>query len=350
MNETKRIKIAQFGLGPIGISSLQLLARKSWVEVVGGIDIRPELIGKPLSEVLGDSDSFGSAKVYGSFEELLENTEVDAIIHTAGSRAEQSFAQMRPMVEHGIAVVSSCEELLYPALRAPETTREIDELCKRTGARILGTGVNPGYVLDVLPICLSGVCAAVKGVYGERVVDAATRRQPLQKKVGSGMEPEEFKALAAQGKAGHAGFQESLALIANALGWKIGTIEETIQPVIADHDIETEYFSVKTGQTAGLHQIVKAETAEGFSIHLDLKMYLDAKNPHDSIQLESSPPMNATVSGGVAGDLATVAALVNAIPSLLKAQPGVRLMTDLPVPHCSESLGTDPANVPETVI
>ncbi|MGE9271281.1 MAG: hypothetical protein ACQKBU_10800 [Verrucomicrobiales bacterium] len=348
MKNEKRIKVAQFGLGPIGISSLKLLAQKGWVEVVGGIDIRPELIGLPLSKVTGEPDSLGDSIVYGSFEKLLEATEVDAIVHTAGSKAEQSFAQIRPMMEHGIAVVSSCEELLFPKLRAPETTREIDELCQKTGGRVLGTGVNPGYVLDVLPICLSGVCAHVKGVYGERVVNASTRRQPLQKKVGSGMEPETFRALAAEGKAGHAGFQESLALIANSLGWKIGTITETIDPVIADHDIKTEYFSVETGKTAGLHQTVKAETAEGFWIHLDLKMYLDAKDPHDSIRLESAPPIEATVDGGVAGDLATVAALVNAIPSLLEAKPGVRLMTELCIPHCQESLGTKPATESKT--
>ncbi|MBC2601889.1 NAD(P)H-dependent amine dehydrogenase family protein [Puniceicoccus vermicola] len=350
MNINKRIKVAQFGLGPIGISSLRLLARKSWVEVVGGIDIRPELIGRSLGEITGDLSSFPEAKVYESFAALLASTEVDAIVHTAGSKAEQSFAQIRPMLEHGIAVVSSCEELLFPALRAPETTQEIDELCQTTGGRVLGTGVNPGYVLDVLPICLSGVCASVKGVYGERVVDASTRRQPLQKKVGSGMDPEEFRSLASQGKAGHAGFQESLALIANSLGWKIGMISETIDPVIADHDIETAYFSVETGQTAGLHQVVQAETAEGFWIHLDLKMYLDAENPHDMIRLDSSPSIEATIPGGVAGDLATVAALVNAIPSLLNAKPGVRLMTDLSVPHCRESLGMEPALEAESAL
>ncbi len=333
MSTSKPIKVAQFGLGPIGISSLRLLASKNWVEIVGGIDIRPELIGKKLSEVVGDT-AVGDAKVYESFEQLISENELDAVVHTAGSRAAVSFEQMRPMLDKGLAVVSSCEELLYPALRAPEETKLIDKLCQSTGGRVLGTGVNPGFVLDVMPAFFSGVCASVSGVYGERVVNASTRRQPLQKKVGSGMDPDEFRALAAEGKAGHAGFKESLALLGNALGWELGPISETIEPVIAQKPIRTEFFSVEVGQTAGLHQIVEAESTNGYKIHLDLKMYLDAENPHDTIRLDSNPPIEATVSTGVAGDIATVAALVNAIPGLLKAPAGVRLMTDLCVPRC----------------
>lgn len=335
----QKVKIAQFGLGPIGLSCLRLLAQKPWVEVVGGVDIRPELAGKSLSEITGES-SLDGARVYETFEELTLNKPVDAVLHTAGSRAAISLQQMQPMLEKGVAVVSSCEELLYPALRAPEETAVADALCQETGARILGTGVNPGYVLDVLPVCLSGVCASITGVYGERVVDASTRRQPLQKKVGSGMEPEVFRRLGVEGKAGHAGFQESLMLVANALGWDVGPITETIDAVVADKLIVTDHFRVEPGQTAGLHQIVKAETTEGYSIYLDLKMYQGAKDPHDTIRLASDPPVEATIKNGVAGDLATVAALVNAVPRLLDSRPGVRLMTELSVPRCfSESLG-----------
>lgn len=330
---SSKIKIAQFGLGPIGLSCLRLLARKGWVEIVGGIDIRPELLGRDLSTILG-IPGLEDAKVYESFDDLAHSVSVDAVLHTAGSRASISLQQMSPMIEKGLAVVSSCEELLYPTLRAPEESMAANQRCLETGARILGTGINPGFVLDVLPVCLSGVCAEVRGVYGERVVDASTRRQPLQKKVGSGLSPEEFIELGKKGLAGHAGFQESLMLIAHALGWKVGPVSESIDAVVADRVIETEYFRVEPGQTAGLHQIVEASTHDGKTIHLDLKMYQGAQDPHDLIRLDSEPPVEACIKNGIAGDLATVAALVNAVPRLLSAQPGVRLMTDLPVPSC----------------
>ncbi|MEM8550633.1 MAG: hypothetical protein AAGF10_07565 [Verrucomicrobiota bacterium] len=329
----EKVKVVQFGLGPIGIACLNELVRKPWAEIVGAVDIRSELIGKNLAEVTGDN-SLKEAIVYESFEELSVRVQADAVLHTAGSKAAISLEQAKPMLGKGLAVVSSCEELLFPALRAPEETKATDQYCQATGGRILGTGVNPGFVLDVLPLCLSGVCATVTGVYGERVVDASTRRQPLQKKVGSGMEPDTFRALGEVGKAGHAGFQESLMLIADALGWKVGPITETIDAIVATETIKTDFFTVAPGETAGLHQVVKAETAEGFPIHLDLKMYQGAKDPHDTIRLNSEPPIEATIKQGVAGDLATVAALINAIPRLLQAKPGVRLMSELSVPRC----------------
>ena len=152
---------------------------------------------------------------------MWKKVKPDVVVHTAGSRAKLSFEQCKPMLQKGLAVVSSCEELLFPAHRAPKETVAMDKLCRKSGGRILGTGVNPGFVLDLLPVCLSGVCRSVKSVYGERVVNASTRRQPLQKKIGSGLEPAEFKRLWNEGKAGHAGFQESLLLIAHAFGWKV---------------------------------------------------------------------------------------------------------------------------------
>ncbi|MGE9291000.1 MAG: hypothetical protein ACQKBT_08425 [Puniceicoccales bacterium] len=348
MKISERIQVAQFGLGPIGILSLKLLAQKKWVKVVGGIDIRPEWIGKSLSEITGEPDSFGDAIVYGSFEELLNATGVDAVVHTVTSKADQAFAQIRPMMEHGIAVISSCEELIFPSLREPKMTREIDDLCQTTGGRLLGCGFNPSYVFDILPICLSGVCSTVKGIYCERVVDASTRRGPLHKKLGCGLEPDDFRTLAAQGKAGHAGLQESLALIANSLGWKIGTIIESIDPVIADRDIQSNLITVNRGQTAGLQQTVKAETNEGYWIHFDLVSYLNSDDNHNLVQLNSSPQIEAIVFEGIAGDIATGAALVNTIPSALRAKPGVRLLTDIGTPYWHNILGTNPAIASKT--
>jgi 4-hydroxy-tetrahydrodipicolinate reductase len=326
----RKIKVAQFGLGPIGQSSIRLLAEREKFEIVGGIDIQPALTGKAVGEVCG-LPKLNKARIYPSFEEMWRKVKPEVIVHTAGSRATVSLEQCRPMLRKGLAIVSSCEELLFPVHRAPKETAAIDRLCRMSGGRILGTGVNPGFVLDLLPVCLSGVCRSVKSVYGERVVNASTRRQPLQKKIGSGLEPGEFRRLWDEGKGGHAGFQESLLLIANAFGWKVGKVTETLEPMIADHDIKTQYFSVRRGLTCGLHQMVRAESKDGHSIHLDLKMYLDAKDPHDLLRLESDPPVEAYLKGGVAGDSATVAALVNAIPKLLKSPAGVRLMTDIPL-------------------
>ena len=328
----KKIKVIQFGLGPIGLESLKFAAEQSWLEILGGVDIDPGKIGRTLAELTGVA-ALGSAKVFGSLDALLGAAgQPDLVLHTAGSSAAASFAQVRPALERGISVASTCEELIFPVLKTPELVAEYDALCRRSGARIAATGVNPGFVMDILPICLTGVSREVKSIYVERVVNASTRRQPLQAKIGSGQNPDDFRAKFAAGKAGHAGFQQSVGLLAHAMGWKLDEIRESCEPVVATSRVVTRFFDVAPGQSLGIHQkcvgLCRGETR----IKLDLQMYLDAPLPHDAIVIKGRPELNLVLNGGVAGDDATVAALINIVPRLLAAAPGVRLMTELPVP------------------
>jgi 2,4-diaminopentanoate dehydrogenase len=325
------IKVAQFGLGPIGLETLKLAATKPWANILGGIDINPALVGKSLAELTG-LPALRKARVYPSLEALLTVQKPDVIFQTSVSKIQAALAQVEPMVRAGISVVSSCEELLYPPLREPKLAAQFDALCKQHGARVLGTGVNPGFVMDVLPVCLTGVCRSVRAIHIQRVVNATLRRGPLQKKIGSGLAPEQFEQLFAEGKAGHAGLKDSAALIAHCLGWKISELTETCRAMVADHDIQTPHVSVKRGQCCGLHQQGELKSDGRVVLTLDLKMYLDAPNPHDACQIEGDPPLKLLLDGGVAGDSATVAAVVNAAPRILKAAPGLLLMTDIGVP------------------
>jgi 2,4-diaminopentanoate dehydrogenase len=316
----------------IGIEALRLAAEKPWMEVVGGVDIDPAKSGRSLASFTNVS-AHESCKVFPTFAELYKVAKPDVVIHTAGSRAGETFDQIEPMIRAGVSVASSCEELLYPQLREPNRSEQFDGLCRQFNAGVVGTGVNPGFVMDVLPVCLTGVSRSIESIYVERVVNASTRRMQLQKKVGSGMSPEQFRELFRIGRAGHAGFRESAALICHCLGWAVEQITETCEPVVADHDITTEFFSVKTGATCGLHQVVTAHVAgRGKPLVMDLKMYLDAKDPHDAVRIKGEPMLDLRLNGGVAGDQATVAALINVLPRLLKAGGGLHLMTDLAVP------------------
>jgi len=328
----KQIKIAQFGLGPIGLETLKLAATKPWAQIIGGIDIDSAKIGRDLGD-LTQTKSLRGRKVYPSLEALLAKAKPDLIFHTSVSKFKIAFTQIEAMARRGISVVSSCEELLFPQLLEPDLAAKLDKICQRGRARIIGTGVNPGFVMDLLPVCLTGVSRTVRAVHVQRVVNASTRRGPLQRKIGSGLPPAEFRRLFKAGKAGHAGLKESLALIAQCLGWKVTNIVEAGNAVVADYDIRTQHVAVKKGQTCGLHQRAEARVNGEVCLTLDLKMYLNAPNPHDAVQIEGEPPINAVINGGVAGDQATVAALVNTVPRLLQARPGLLLMTDLPVPR-----------------
>lgn len=326
-----KIKIAQFGLGPIGLETLKLAATKPWAEIIGGIDIDPTKTGQSLAKLTGDPGLRG-AKVYRAVEELVAQEMPDVIFHTAVSKMKAAYPQIEPMVRLGINVISSCEELLFPQLREPELAVKLDQACKEGKARVLGTGVNPGFVMDVIPICLTGVCRNVTAVHVQRVVNASTRRGPLQKKIGSGLAPAEFERLFREGRAGHAGLKESAALIAHCLGWKLSNLAETGKAMVASHDLRTRHVEVRKGQCCGLHQTAVGKVKGQIRLTLDLKMYLEATNPHDACQIEGEPALNLQLNGGVAGDVATIAALVNAVPRVLKAPPGLLLMTDLGVP------------------
>jgi hypothetical protein len=324
----RELKVAQFGLGPIGLECLKLAESKPWVRIIGGIDIDPRKIGRNLEELTGVKGLRG-LPIVGSVDELKQKP--DLIFHTAVSQFKTAYAQLEPLARQGINVVSSCEELVFPQLKEPTLAAKLDRLCQKSGARVVGTGVNPGFVMDLLPLCLTAVSQEIRAIHIRRVVNASTRRQPLQRKIGSGLAPEVFRRRFQAGKAGHAGLQESLALIAHALGWKTSKIREIGKAVVAQKDIRTQYLRVRKGKTCGLHQRAEAKVDGHIRITLDLKMYLGAENPHDAIRIEGNPPLDMVIQGGVAGDQATVAALVNTAPRLLRAEPGLRLVTELAV-------------------
>ncbi len=326
-----KIRIAQFGLGPIGIESLKLAAGQPWLEVVGAVDNDPNKAGRSLVDVTGLGGLDGLS-VSRTLEDLFRDTQPEVILHTASSKAADLWRQIRPALELGLAVASTCEELIFPALKSPALAQEMDVLCRHTKARLVATGVNPGFVMDLLPICLTGVCRAVESIRVDRIVNATTRRQPLQAKIGSGQDPVVFGRLLQSGQAGHAGLGESAALLAHAMGWKLDTLTGFGEPVIAARDIHTKFFNVAAGQTCGIHQRAAGLQAGVEKIVLDIKMYLDATEPQDVILIKGQPDLNVVVHGGVAGDEATIAALINVVPRLLAAAPGLRLLHELAAP------------------
>jgi hypothetical protein len=324
-------RVALFGLGAIGREAVRLAGAKPRLQVVGAVDRDPAKAGRSLAEVAGLPFP-AKTRVHATLAELLAATgPPQVLLHTATSHAALAFEQVRPALEAGTSVVSTCEELIFPRLRSAPETDACDALCRRTGARLVATGVNPGFAMDLLPILASAVSREVTGVYCSRVVDAATRRRPLQAKIGCGLDPDEFRRQWRLGAVGHAGFRQSLALIAHALGWQLDGIDEACEPVIATEPVQTPHFQVEPGQTRGLHQRVVGIVCGVEAIELDLTMALGEPDPHDTVRLGGRPPLELTIPGGTPGDDATVAHLINVIPRLLVAAPGVRLLTELPM-------------------
>jgi hypothetical protein len=325
----KRIKIVQYGLGPVGVGIVEVLLSRPWVEVVGAIDTDKNKVGKDLGEFLKTPKTLG-VRVSEKARDVLKRESPDIITHATSSLMPAVYPQLLEIVEHGASVVSTAEELAYPFVKYPDLSKELDERAKAKNVRILGTGVNPGFVLDTLIVALSGVCQKVNSIRAERVVDASRRRLPLQKKIGAGLTPAEFESKVAAGAIGHVGLPESVGLISLAMGWKVGEIQERITPIVAEKEVSTEFVKVPAGAVAGIRQVAKGILAGFELVVLDLRIYAGAQNPHDSILIDGSPPVDMIIRGGIHGDSATPATIVNSLPKIEHLEPGLRTIVDLP--------------------
>lgn len=326
----KKIRVVQYGVGPIGASIARLMRQKRALEIVGAIDKDPSKIGKDLGELAGASDAPWGVVVSDDASAVLDGR-VDVVVHSTSSYLESVMDQLISCLDAGCCVVSTCEELAYPFRKHPELAAKLDAAAKEEGVTLVGTGVNPGFVMDKLVLTLAAAAQRVDSAKATRIVDASHRRLPLQKKIGAGMTPDEFRAQVAAGVIKHHGLPESVAMVADGLGFAIDEISETIEPVIATERVRTEFLDVAAGQVAGVHQIARGTAAGKQRVFMELKMYVGAKDPADTIELEGEPRLALVIPGGTHGDLATAAVVVNTIPVILAAPAGLRSSRDLPL-------------------
>ena len=331
----KPIRVAQFGIGPIGHECIRTILAKEdtgLVKLVGAIDVDAEKVGKDVSEIVGLSEQTGIV-VGDDAGTVIRQNNPDVILHTTSSFLDNVHEQLAQCLREGVCVVSSTEELSYPYDRHPELSVELDNLARTHGVAAVGTGVNPGFAMDTLALVATGVCSDVTELHVERVVDAGKRRLPLQKKVGAGLAVDEFAELKATGRFGHIGLRESLLFVAHGLGWSLDQIDETLEPVVAVRDVETLHLRVAKGRVAGIHHSIAGYVAGAAILTLDLKMFVGAQEPHDGVRVSGLPPIDLVIREGIFGDTATVAALVNAIPLVMESKPGLHTMMDLPIPR-----------------
>lgn len=332
----RKIRVVQFGVGPIGASIARLMRQKEIVEIAGAIDSDPAKAGRDLGEVAGASDAPWGVKVSSDAAAVLQKP-ADVVIHSTSSYLPKVMQQLLTCVSAGCCVVSTCEELAYPFRKYPELSQQLDSAARDEGVAIVGTGVNPGFVMDKLVLTLSAACQRVEFAAASRVVDASKRRLPLQKKIGAGMSPEEFRRQVEAGVIKHHGLPESVAMVADGLGLALDDISETIDPVVAEQTVKTEFLEVAPGQVAGVHQLARGIGGGVERVRMELKMYVGAKDPADTVELRGTPSLSLSIPGGTHGDLATAAVVVNTIPAIVAAPAGLLTSRDLPLSYFSGS-------------
>ena len=323
----------QFGVGPIGLRTVRYVSDKAGFEIVGAIDADPEKIGRDLGE-LADLDKPLGVRVSGDAREVLGKLDADVVVLTTTSSVEQIKPQVVEIVAHGKNVVSSCEELMYPWLTKPEIAEEIDEAAKRHKVSVLSTGVNPGFLMDFFPLVMTGVCREIRRITVERIQDAQFRRVPFQRKIGAGLSLEEFQEKASQGVLRHVGLVESMHLLASGLGWRLDKTEDILTPVIATQKVTTPEITIQPGRAVGVQQVGCGYIDSDEVITLIFRAALGEPNPRDRIVIEGAPDIELTIKDGIHGDIATCAIIVNAIPAVIKAAPGLRTMADVGLIAC----------------
>jgi 4-hydroxy-tetrahydrodipicolinate reductase len=327
----ERTRTIHYGIGAIGAEVVRLCLNRPEIEIVGAIDAHPAKAGRDLGEAAGAGRSLGITVAYEA-EPLLKDVYADVVIHSTGSPLTTVYPQLMSIISSEKSVISSCEELSFPWVRHPEISRRLDRRARETGVRVLGTGVNPGFVMDFLPLVLATACQPVRSIHVERVVDVGARRMQLQSKVGVGLSVEGFQRGASDGSIGHVGLRESLFMIADSMGWRLDDVSETLEPLIARRRYKTEYFSVDRGYVRGLRQSARGVSGGREVVKLELEMSLAAEDPRDVIRIDGTPPVEVRVSGSLQGDQATAAIMTNCIPAVVRSRAvGLLSMRDMPM-------------------
>jgi len=328
------IRVLHYGLGPIGIGILRQVANRKGLKVVGGVDVDPAKVGKDLGEIAGLGRSLG-VRVTDDPASALRKAKPDVVMLCTRSSLRAIMPQVETVLRARVPIISTTEELVYPYRTNRALAKKIDSLALKAKVAVVGTGVNPGFVMDSLPIMLTGVCERVDAVRVDRIQDAGVRRLPFQQKIGAGLTVAQFEERVAAGTVRHVGLTESIAMIADALGWKLGKITDTIQPKVADAKVSSEYLTVQAGLVCGLVQDGAGYTPSGDQmITLHMEAYLGAAESYDAVTITGRPNLTSRVAGGFHGDVATASIAVNTIPKILAAPPGLRTMRDLPLPSC----------------
>jgi 4-hydroxy-tetrahydrodipicolinate reductase len=326
--DARGIPVVVMGLGEIGRAIARAALARPDLELVAAVDSSPALAGRPLGEVLGVPAP--ALKIAADPKAALAAAKGGVLLLATASTLDAVRPDLERAVRAGLSVVSTCEELAYPWLRHEEAADALDRLCEQRNVAVLGTGANPGFVLDRLPAVLGHATGPVRHVRGLRVVDASRRRAALLRKIGAGLSEDAFHEAAERGEVGHVGLAESAALAATGLGLGVDEVDEELAPLVAEEDARGGPAPVRRGQVAGFTQVARVFADEREVVRLELTIAVDADDPRDEVELDADPPLRLVVPGGIPGDAATAAAVVNAAVAVTELR-GLVTVLDLPV-------------------
>lgn len=327
----EKINIIIYGCGVMGRRIAEALSEKNSFTIVGAVDKDPGLIGKDLGDLFSKPVRL-DLTIEKDANALLSRVNAHAVVLTTTSHLKDVFPQISLCVKAKMNVISTCEELSYPWIHYPDLARNLDQLAKEHGVTVIGTGINPGYLMDALPLFLTSCCLKVNSIKVTRMMNSAKRRIPFQKKVGTGLTLEEFREnIDKKVITGHVGLLESVYHIADGLRWVLDEAAELPpEPVFHSKEMDTGLGIVKPGDVIGLKSVAFGRKEGNSIITLEFIAHAGVEEEFDEIIIDGDPPIHQKILGGVHGDTGTLAVTINTIPRAVDAPPGVILMKDLP--------------------
>jgi len=336
----KNVKVAIWGFGAMGSGMAEVLLRKKGVDVVGVCDIHPDRMGKSMFEVLGvPKGDRKDVVIKGDITKVIKKESADVVLLCTDSFTAKTFDKIKLIVELGINVVSTAEEMSYPKAQEPKLAAKIDKLAKANGVSVLGTGINPGLMMDLLAILMTGACTDVEYVKAERVNSLSPFGPAVMEEQGVGITLDEFNKQSAAGHlAGHVGFNESVNMICDAIGWKLDKpVEQTMAPIVSTVYRKTKYAEVQPGNVAGCtmkgYGYVDGKLAVEMIHPQQIEPELEGTDTGDYVIIKGTPNVNLSNKPEIPGGIGTIAMCINMIPHVINARPGLHTMIDLPVPR-----------------
>ncbi len=330
-----RTKVLLWGLGAMGSGMASMLLENPNVEIVASVETDKSKVGKDLGKLLGKPST---GIIVTSEPEQAFESKPDMVILSTASFVKQVYPQIRIALEHDANVITIAEEMAYPWAVCQRSADEIDALAKQRCKTVLGTGINPGFILDTLIISLTGICKNVRHIHGKRVNDLAPFGRTVMQTQGVGTTLEEFENGLASGEiVGHVGFEQSIMLISKALGWEIDEIVEEKHPIVTNVKRQTEHITVVPGNVAGCRHTAKGYSQGKEVIFLEHPQQVcpqvEGGKTGDYIKIDAEPPINLAIEPEIPGGIGTMSIAVNMIPLVMNAPFGLVTMVDLPIPR-----------------
>lgn len=334
MSSTPLARVALIGLGASGRAAGRALLRRRDCRVVAAADIDPELVGVDLGRLL----DVGPLGVTVAGPGAPVGADVDVAIVATTAVLSELEPTVGPLLDAGVDVLSLCEELAYPWHSHPDVARRLDARARARGTSLLGTGCNPGFIMDTLPLVLSGLCDAVDRVEIERAAELSPYGAVVRE-FGVGLRPDEFERAAGAGRlAGHVGFEQSVAMVAAGLGWPLDGID--VDPVraaiVAREDRVGLHVTVPAGCIAAVTQSARGRSSRRTVI--DINMSFGFFAPGDDLQAGDACRLHTggrvlevRAPGGYDSVASSAALVANLAATMRDLEPGLRSMADLRV-------------------